>query len=185
MGVVESADRLFERLSAVGDEFTRYLRPGLSTERMDDLLGRAGLPQPPSDVREFYGAFDLVPGYQYELDQPSFYGIYCLLSFEDALTEWDYRRSNEYAEPPWQDVCPFLQEDGNGFLVETQADENGNHRVIHDFLGEIPAQCSRTWPRCSTPSPSGCPLGRYQSLMDEFPASTRATSGTFTRSRPA
>ncbi|WP_160110922.1 hypothetical protein [Mycolicibacterium houstonense] len=138
MGVVESADRLFERLSAVGDEFTRYLRPGLSTERMDDLLGQAGLPQPPSDVREFYGAFDLVPGYQYELDQPSFYGIYCLLSFEDALEAWDYRRSNEYAEPPWQDVCPFLQEDGNGFLVETQADENGNHRVIHDFLGEIP-----------------------------------------------
>ncbi|MCV7067661.1 hypothetical protein H7H51_21820 [Mycolicibacterium farcinogenes] len=74
MGVVESAARLFEQLSAVGDEFTRYLRPGLSTERMDDLLGRAGLPQPPSDVREFYGAFDLVPGYQYELDQPSFYG---------------------------------------------------------------------------------------------------------------
>lgn len=25
------------------------------------------------------------------------------------------------------------------FLVETQADENGNHRVIDDFLGDIPA----------------------------------------------
>ncbi|WP_142386926.1 hypothetical protein [Mycobacterium hubeiense] len=82
---VESAARLFERLSTVGDQFTRYLRPGLSTERMNDLLDQAGLPQPPSDVLEFYGAFNLVPGYQYELDQPSFYGIYCLLSFDDAL----------------------------------------------------------------------------------------------------
>ncbi|WP_102145599.1 hypothetical protein [Mycobacterium hubeiense] len=35
-------------------------------------------------------------------------------------------------------MFPFLQEDANGFLVETRADENGNHRVIHDFLGEIP-----------------------------------------------
>lgn len=138
MGVVESAARLFERLSVAGDEFTRYLRPGLSTERMDDLLGRAGLPQPPSDVREFYATYNLVPGYQYELDQPSFYGIYCLLSFEDALEAWDYRRSNEYAEPPWQDAFPFLQEDGNAYLVATQADENGNHRVINDFLGSIP-----------------------------------------------
>ncbi|WP_301123831.1 SMI1/KNR4 family protein [Mycolicibacterium fortuitum] len=139
MGVVESAARLFERLSAAGDEFTRYLRPGLSAERMDDLLDRAGLPQPPADVREFYGAFNLVSGYQYELDQPSLYGIYPLLSFEDALAEWDHRRSNEYAEPPWQDAFPFLQEDGNAFLVETKADENGNHRVIDDFLGTIPA----------------------------------------------
>ncbi|WKG03450.1 SMI1/KNR4 family protein [Mycolicibacterium sp. HK-90] len=139
MGVVESAARLFELLSAAGDEFTRYLRPGLSTEQIDDLLGRAGLPQPPSDVREFYRAFNLVPGYQYELDQPLFYGIYWLLSFEDALAEWDHRRSNDYAEPPWQDAFPFLQEDGNVFLVETQADENGDHRVIDDFLGDIPA----------------------------------------------
>ncbi|BBX30553.1 hypothetical protein [Mycolicibacterium alvei] len=61
------------------------------------------------------------------------------MSFEDALEEWDHRRSNEYAEPPWQDAFPFLQEDGNVFLVETQADENGNHRVIDDFLGDIPA----------------------------------------------
>lgn len=139
MAVIESAARLFELLSAGGDEFTRYLRPGLSAQRMDDLLGRARLPQPPSDVCEFYGAFNLVPGYQYELDQPSFYGIYWLLSFEDALAEWDYRRSNDYAEPPWQDAFPFLQEDGNVFLVETQADVNGNHRVIDDFLGDIPA----------------------------------------------
>lgn len=122
-----------------GDEFTRYLRPGLSTERMDDLLGQAGLPQPPADVREFYGAFDLVRGYQYRPDQPTFYGIYWLLSFEDALNEWDYRRSNDYAEPPWQDAFPFLQEDGNGFLVAAQADERGNHRIIDSFLGEIPA----------------------------------------------
>lgn len=139
MGVVESATRLFERLSVAGDEFTRYLRPGLSTDRMDELLGQAGLPQPPADVREFYGAFNLVSGYQYELDQPSFYGIYWLLSFEDALAEWGYRRSNEYAEPPWQDAFPFLQEDGNSYLVATHADENGNHWVINDFLGSIPA----------------------------------------------
>ncbi|MGV0593022.1 hypothetical protein [Mycolicibacterium porcinum] len=138
MGVVESATRLFEQLSAAGDEFTRYLRPGLPTERMDELLGQAGLPQPPSDVREFYRAFNLVPGYQYELDQPSFYGIYWLLSFEDALEQWEYRRSNEYADPPWQDAFPFLQEDCNAYLVETQADENGNHKVINDFKGEIP-----------------------------------------------
>ncbi|WP_454231246.1 hypothetical protein [Mycolicibacterium fortuitum] len=139
MGVVESATRLFQLLAAEGDEFTRYLRPGLSAGRMDELLGRAGLPQPPSDVREFYRAFNLVPGYQYELDQPSLYDIYYLLSFEDALAEWDYRRSNEYAEPPWQDAFPFLQEDGNSYLVATHADENGNHHVIHDFLGSIPA----------------------------------------------
>ena len=105
---------------------------------MDELLGQAGLPRPPSDVREFYRAFNLVPGYQYELDQPAFYGIYWLLSFEDALEEWEYRRSNEYADPPWQDAFPFLQEDCNAYLVETQADENGNHKEINDFKGEIP-----------------------------------------------
>lgn len=136
---MESASRLFERLAATSDEFTRYLRPGVSAERMDELLGQAGLPQPPADVREFYRAFNLVPGYQYGPDQPTIYGIYWLLSFEDALAEWAYRRSNAYAEPPWQDAFPFLQEDGNVFLVETQADVNGNHRVLDDFLGEIPA----------------------------------------------
>ncbi|WP_342314656.1 hypothetical protein LIX17_25765 (plasmid) [Mycobacterium avium subsp. hominissuis] len=139
MSVVESATRLFERLSAAGDEFTRYLLPGVSVKRMDDLLGQAGLPQPPSDIREFYGAFNLVSGYQYGPDQPRFYGIYWLLSFEDALQEWAYRRSNDYAEPPWQDAFPLLQDDGNAYLVETQADETGNRRVIDDFLGEIPA----------------------------------------------
>lgn len=139
MGVVESAARLFERLAATGDEFTRYLRPGLSTERMDDLLGRAGLPQPPADVLEFYGAVQPGPGIPVRARPAVVLRHLLAVELRGCTRRVGPRRANEYAEPPWQDAFPFLQEDDNVYLVEIQPDENGNHRVIDGFSGEIPA----------------------------------------------
>jgi hypothetical protein len=139
MGVVESASRLFEVLSTTGDGFTRYLTAGLTPQRFDELLVEADLPQPPADVRTFYTAFNLERSYQYGPDQPTFYGIYWLLSFEDALSSWADRRSVDFLEQRWRESFPFLQEDGNIYLIDRDTCETGSNQVIWDFEGVIPA----------------------------------------------
>ena len=112
-----SATRLFQILSANSDAFTRYLRPGLPRDAIQRRLSDAGLPLPPDDVLEFYGSFDLVHHHQYEPEQPSFYGIYRRLSFDDAVELWLERRSYDFLEPRWREAFPILQEDGNAFAA--------------------------------------------------------------------
>jgi hypothetical protein len=138
MSVAASATRLFQLLSANSDAFTRYLRPGLSREEIQRRVAQAGLPLPPDDVLEFYGSFNLVHHYQYEPEQPSFYGIYWLLSFDDAVELWLERRGYDFLEPRWREAFPILQEDANTFTVDLVVDPGGDHNVINDFNGDEP-----------------------------------------------
>jgi hypothetical protein len=138
MGVAESASRTFQLLDANGDAFTRYLRPGLTREQLTRRLSESGLPLPPEDVIACYESFDLVNQYQYGADQPAFYGIYWLLSFEDAIALWLERRSYDFLEPRWRNAFPILQEDANCFTVDLVPDAAGNHHVINDFSGDEP-----------------------------------------------
>jgi hypothetical protein len=138
MSVAASAARLFEILASRGDGFTRYLLPGLPRDDILRRLSDAGLPLPPHDVLEFYQAFDLVHHYQYSAEQPSFYGIYWLLSFDDAVEQWRERRGYDFLEKRWREAFPILQEDANTFTVDLAADAAGNHHVVNDFNGVEP-----------------------------------------------
>jgi hypothetical protein len=138
MSVTASATRLFQILSANSDAFTRYLRPGLPRDAIQRRLSDAGLPLPPDDVLEFYESFDLVHHYHYEPEQPSFYGIYWLLSFDDAVELWLERRSYDFLEPRWREAFPILQEDGNAFTVDLVADTAGRHNIVNDFNTDEP-----------------------------------------------
>ncbi len=180
MGVVESATQLFQQLSASGDGFTRYLRPGLPDARIEELLDQAGLPPLPPEVRAFYCAFDLVPHYQYGPDQPTFYGIYWLMSFQDALQSWVERRSYDFLEPRWRESFPLMQEggplmqkDGSVYLIDTEVNANGDHQVVHDFycLDPTPEFTSvasmfdtfTAWMACGAlPAASGTVPGHYE-----------------------
>lgn len=138
MSVAASATRLFQILAANGDAFTRYLRPGLPRDQIRRRLTDGDLPLPPEDVVEFYEAFDLVPHYQDGADQPAFYGIYWLLSFEDAVELWRERRSYDFLETRWREAFPILQEDANTYIVELEADPQGHHTIVNDFRGDQP-----------------------------------------------
>jgi hypothetical protein len=138
MGVADSAGRLFEYLSRSGDQFTRYLRPGVPESRIRELTVDAGLPYPPADVVEFYRNFDVQPGYAYLPDQPTFYGIYWLLGIEDAVTEWRDRRSYDFMEPVEQQWFPIVAEGNNCYLVDDLPDVGGHHGVISSFYALEP-----------------------------------------------
>lgn len=137
MSITQSAARLFDLLAARDTRFTKYLRPGLSSERIEELVAPVGR-QLPAEVIEFYRHYDLPRGYFYEADQPSFYGIYWLLGLEDAVAFWQERRSYDFLEPREHDWFPFLQEGGNAYLVDLIATSGANHRVISIFHGLEP-----------------------------------------------
>jgi hypothetical protein len=139
MGVADSAARLFELLAGHGDQFTRYLRPGLSDERIAELTTGAGLPAPPPDVVDFYRHFDVEPGYAYGPDQPTFYGIYWLLGIEDAVDEWQRRRSYDFMNPIEQQWFPIIAEGNNQYLVDHLPGPDGAHPIISSFYAMEPA----------------------------------------------
>ena len=136
MSVVESATRLFELLAARDDTFTRHLRPGLSEDRIRELVAPTGV-ELPREAVEFYGRFDLPRGYQHSADQPTLYGIYWLLGLEDAVEAYAARkrdgsyRSAEEVLAGSEGWFPLLQEDANFFMLNTAHAEGGSCAVLN------------------------------------------------------
>jgi hypothetical protein len=118
MGVVQSASRLFEFLSLRDTTFTKYLKPGLSENEIRNLIEPIGI-ELPREVVVFYSHFNLPSGYQYSPDHPTFFGIYWLLSLEDAVEQYEIRRSNDYCEERESGWFPVLQDDANFYLLDT------------------------------------------------------------------
>ncbi|HET8670624.1 MAG TPA: SMI1/KNR4 family protein [Candidatus Saccharimonadales bacterium] len=118
MGVVESASRLFDLLGSRDTTFTKYLKPGLSEDEIRPIIEPTGV-ELPSEAVAFYSRFNLPKGYQYSPDRPKFFGIYWLLSLEDAVEQHLFRRSIDYYEERESSWLPLLQEDANFYFLET------------------------------------------------------------------
>ena len=118
MGVVESASRLFEMLASRDGTFTKYLRPGLSENEIVAIVAPTGV-QLPAEAVAFYRHFNLVRGYQYSADQPTFFGVYWLLGLEDAAEQHAVRRSIDYFDERESSWFPLLQDDANFYLLDT------------------------------------------------------------------
>ena len=136
LGVVESASRLFELLSAKDDTFTRHLRPGLPKGEIRAIMAPTGV-ELPREAIDFYGRFSLPSGYQYGEDQPALYGIYWLLSLEDAVEE--YRAAKEEGRHRTPEAVlagsagwfPLLQEDANFFMLNTAHVADGSCSILN------------------------------------------------------
>jgi hypothetical protein len=118
MGVVESASRLFNLLASHDTTFTKYLKPGLVKNQIDSLMSPTGIALS-AEAITFYSHYDLPQGYQYNSDQPTFFGIFWLLSLEDALREYELRRSSDYFRQQESGWFPLLQEDPNFYYLDT------------------------------------------------------------------
>jgi hypothetical protein len=118
MGVIESASRLLDLLASSDTTFTKCLKPGLSENEIRHIIEPIGV-EPPGEVVAFYSHFNLPAGYQYSPDQPTFFGIYWLLSLEDAVEQYKIRCSSEYFEEQVSGWLPLLQEDANFYLLDT------------------------------------------------------------------
>lgn len=136
MSVVESATRLFELLAATDDTFTRYLRPGFAEDRIREIVAPAGV-ELSREAIEFYGRFSLPGGYQYSEDQPTLYGLYWLLSLEDAVRQYGARKvdgSRQSAEEVLAGGAgwfPLLQEDANFFMLNTAHTHGGACAILN------------------------------------------------------
>lgn len=136
MGVIESATRLFDLLSARDDTFTKYLTIGLSEAEITRIMAPVGI-QLPAEAAEFYRHFNLPGAYAYQADQPHFYGIHWLLGLEDAVEELLTSRRELWAEfcpvesypgrPGW---FPLLQEDANLYVLDTANTVDGRCPVL-------------------------------------------------------
>lgn len=143
MGVIESATRLFDLLSARDNTFTKYLTAGLPEEEIARLVAPTGI-RLPAEVVTFYRRFNLPPGYAGSADQPHFYGIYWFLGLEDAVDELLNSRRELWAEffaeeenPGSLGWFPLLQEDANLYVLDTASATDGRCPVL-DF-GEYDA----------------------------------------------
>ncbi|HST60717.1 MAG TPA: SMI1/KNR4 family protein [Longimicrobium sp.] len=125
MGVIESASRLFQLLATNDDTFTRHLRSGMPEARIREIMAPTGV-ELPAEAIAFYSRFNFANGYQYTGDQPTFYGIYWLLSLEDAVEQYTLRAQHRFYYDDDDEVpaevrgwFPLLQEDGNYYMLDT------------------------------------------------------------------
>lgn len=136
MGVVESAARLFDLLAARDDTFTRHLGPGLTEDRVREIVAPTGV-ELSREAMEFYGRFSLPRGYQHSGDQPTLYGIYWLLGLEDAVEQYSLRREAGAYRSPEEVLAgsagwfPLLQEDANFFVLNTAHADGGSCAVLN------------------------------------------------------
>lgn len=135
MSVVESATRLFDLLAAKDDTFTRYLRPGLAEDRIREIMAPTGV-ELPREAVDFYGRFSLPRGYQYSEDQPTLYGIYWLLSLEDAAEQYGAQKRDGLYQSPEKVAAggagwfPLLQEDANFYMLNTAHADGGSCAIL-------------------------------------------------------
>jgi hypothetical protein len=135
MGVVESASRLFDLLATKDDTFTRHLRPGLPEARIRQIVEASGVELPPEAI-EFYGHFSLPNGYQYPEDGPTLFGIYWMLSLEDAVEQYTSRglaecfRMQEEEFPGSSGWFPLLQDDANFYVLDTAHTRQGSCAIV-------------------------------------------------------
>ncbi|HEY0020677.1 MAG TPA: hypothetical protein VGC13_30540 [Longimicrobium sp.] len=135
MSVVESATRLFDLLAAKDDTFTRYLRPGLAEDRIREIMAPTGV-ELPREAVDFYGRFSLPRGYQYSEDQPTLYGIYWLLSLEDAVEQYGAQKRDGLYQSPEKVAAggtgwfPLLQEDANFYMLNTAHADGGSCAIL-------------------------------------------------------
>jgi hypothetical protein len=135
VSVVESATRLFDLLAAKDDTFTRYLRPGLAEDRIREIMAPTGV-ELPREAVDFYGRFSLPRGYQYSEDQPTLYGIYWLLSLEDAVEQYGAQKRDGLYQSPEKVAAggtgwfPLLQEDANFYMLNTAHADGGSCAIL-------------------------------------------------------
>ncbi|HEX6373906.1 MAG TPA: hypothetical protein VF006_33565 [Longimicrobium sp.] len=135
MGVVESASRLFDLLAEKDDTFTRHLGPGLPEDEIRRMVAAVGV-ELPREAIDFYGRFSLPPGYQHAEDQPTLYGIYWLLSLEDAVEEYRAQKENGLHQSPEEVLAgsagwfPLLQEDANFYMLNTAHVDGGSCAIL-------------------------------------------------------
>jgi hypothetical protein len=135
VSVVESATRLFDLLAAKDDTFTRYLRPGLAEDRIREIMAPTGV-ELPREAVDFYGRFSLPRGYQYSEDQPTLYGIYWLLSLEDAAEQYGAQKRDGLYQSPEKVAAggagwfPLLQEDANFYMLNTAHADGGSCAIL-------------------------------------------------------
>ena len=137
MSVIEAAGKLFDFLAARDTTFTQHLQPGLSRTDIHALVDPLGVVLP-EEALQFYEHYSLPKGYQYipkypnGMGQPTFYGIYWMLSLEDAVE--DYKKwvmMEEYQEYEGsRGWLPFLQEDSYYYLLDTAFDSQSLCPVI-------------------------------------------------------
>jgi hypothetical protein len=136
VSVVESATRLFDLLAQKDDTFTRHLRPGLPKGEIRDIVAPTGV-QLPREAVDFYGRFSLPSGYQYAEGQPALYGIYWLLSLEDAVEEYRAAKEEGRHQAPEEVLAgsagwfPLLQEDANFFMLNTAHAAEGSCAILN------------------------------------------------------
>ena len=135
MSVVESATRLFELLAAKDETFTRYLRSGLSEDRIREIVAPTGV-ELPREAIEFYGRYNLPRGYHHSEDQPTLYGIYSLLGLEDAVESYGVRKRDGFRRSPQEVLAgsegwfPLLQEDANFYMLNTAHTVGGSCAIL-------------------------------------------------------
>lgn len=117
MEVIESASRLFNLLTLNNTTFTKYLKSGLSKGEIEDLVAPLGITLPEEAII-FYSHYNLPKGYQFNSDQPTFFGTFWLLSLEDAVEEYKFRRLNNFFEGRDNAWFPLLQEDANFYYLD-------------------------------------------------------------------
>jgi hypothetical protein len=136
VSVVESATRLFDLLAAKDDTFTRYLRPGLAEDRIREIMAPTGV-ELPREAVDFYSRFSVPSGYQYSEDQPTLYGIYWLLSLEDAAEQYGARKQDGLHQSPEEVAAgsagwfPLLQEDANFYMLNTAHADEGSCAILN------------------------------------------------------
>jgi hypothetical protein len=136
VGVVESATRLFDLLAAKDDTFTRYLGPGLSEDRIREIVAPAGV-ELPREAIDFYSRFSLPRGYQYSEDQPTLYGIYWLLGLEDAVEQHGAQKLEGRYQSPEEVRAgsagwfPLLQDEANFYMLNTAHTDGGCSAVLN------------------------------------------------------
>ena len=136
MSVVESATRLFDLLATKDDTFTRHLRPGLPEDEIRRLVMPVGVDLPREAI-DFYSRFGLPPGYQHSEDQPTLYGIYWLLSLEDAVDHYAAQKRDARYQAPDEVLAgsagwfPLLQEDANFYMLNTAHADGGSSAILN------------------------------------------------------
>jgi hypothetical protein len=136
VGVVEAATRLFDLLAEKDGTFTRYLRPGLPEDEIRRIVAPLGM-ELPREAIDFYGRFSVPPGYQHSEDQPTLYGIYWLLSLEDAVEQYTARELDQAYSSPEEVLAgsagwfPLLQEDANFFMLNTAHADGGSCAILN------------------------------------------------------
>jgi hypothetical protein len=124
MGIIESASRLFNLLASHNTTFTQYLKSGLPKSEIENLVEPLGITLP-NEVITFYSHYNLPKGYQFNSDQPTFFGIFWLLSLEDAVEEYKFRRLHNFFKGRDNAWFPLLQEDANFYYLDVaQITEN-------------------------------------------------------------